>query len=291
MHPPRASRGLPALATLVALAAVSVIVAVLGASPPAVGATEALGAARSPGEPAFVASHRGGAAHAPENTLPAVSRAFDDGFDYVEVDVALTRDRVPVLLHDQTVDRTTDGAGELASLSWADVSALDAGAWFSPAYAGTRVPRVEEFLDLVAERNGRAIVELKGPWDGEAAAALVSAIEQRGLERSITVASFDARTLALVGSASPVLSRMVVLRALPDDVVHAASLAGVRGVIASRRAVAERPEVVAQLHEAGLRIAVYTLNSDEQWREATSLGVDGIITDDPTGLFRWQQDA
>ncbi|WP_159499903.1 glycerophosphodiester phosphodiesterase family protein [Microbacterium sp. 18062] len=286
-----APHGIPTLLTVGTLVAASLVVAALGSTPRAVGATEALGAVRSPGEQAFVASHRGGAVDAPENTLPAVAAAFDAGFAYVEVDVALSRDRVPVLLHDPTVDRTTDGTGAVADLTWAELARLDAGAWFSSSHAGTRIPRFEEFLDLVVVREGRALVELKGEWDAEAAASVVGAVEARGLDRSITVASFDARTLALVGAASTVLPRMMILRTLPDDIVVAASTAGVRGVIASRRAVLDRPEVVAELHDAGVRIAVYTLNSDDEWSEVTELGVDGIITDDPTGLERWQRTA
>src|SRR6478752_4437127 len=140
-----------ALLVVCVLAAASLVIAFLGASPARVSATELWGDPRTPGDAAFIASHRGGGATAPENTLPAISAALAGGFEYVEVDVALTADGHPVLLHDATVDRTTDGSGRLSALTLAQVRRLDAGSWFDPAFAGARVPPLAEFLDLLAQ--------------------------------------------------------------------------------------------------------------------------------------------
>ena len=287
--PAAAPERLRALLIVCVLAVASLVIAVLGASPARVSATELLGESRAAGEAAFIASHRGGGATAPENTLPAISAALAAGFDYVEVDVALTADRHPVLMHDPTVDRTTDGHGRLASLTLAQVKALDAGSWFDPAYAGTPVPTFGEFLDVLAGSGHRALIELKGRWDAADVGAAVAELTARGLERRVAVSSFDARTLAMAGSASRVLPRLFILRQLPDDVVGAATEARVRGLIIARRALLERPEVVDELHAAGIRVVVYTLNSDTQWDAVTALGVDGIVTDDPTTLSMWQQ--
>jgi glycerophosphoryl diester phosphodiesterase len=271
------------------LATLSLIIAFLGATPARVSATELLGETRAAGDEAFIASHRGGGATAPENTLPAISAALASGFDYVEVDVALTADRQPVLMHDTTVDRTTDGHGRLSSLTLAQVQRLDAGAWFHADYAGTAVPTFGEFLDVLAGTGQRAIVEFKGEWDAAAVHAAVAEVTARNLERRVAVSSFDARTLVMAGSASSVLPRLFILKHLPPDVVRAATEAGVRGLVVDRRAILERPEVVDELHAAGIRVVVYTLNSDTQWDEVTALGVDGIVTDDPATLSTWQQ--
>ncbi len=271
------------------LATLSLIIAFLGATPARVSATELLGETRAAGDEAFIASHRGGGATAPENTLPAISAALASGFDYVEVDVALTADRQPVLMHDTTVDRTTDGHGRLSSLTLAQVQGLDAGAWFHADYAGTAVPTFGEFLDVLAGTGQRAIVEFKGEWDAAAVQAAVAEVTARNLERRVAVSSFDARTLVMAGSASSVLPRLFILKHLPPDVVRAATEAGVRGLVVDRRAILERPEVVDELHAAGIRVVVYTLNSDTQWDEVTALGVDGIVTDDPATLSTWQQ--
>jgi glycerophosphoryl diester phosphodiesterase len=286
-----AARSAGPIAVVATLAIVSVAIALLGASPTPVSAREMLGATRGPGEPAFVASHRGDAENAPENTLPAVRSAIAAGLAYVEVDVALTADGAAVLMHDATVDRTTNGSGRLEHLRLAEVRALDAGAWFGPAFAGTPVPLVEEFLDVLAASGARALVELKGEWTQDAVARVVSAIEARGLERRVAAASFDARTLALVANESPVISRLAILRQVPDDVVGAARSLGVSGVMVRGRAVMAHPEIVDELHAAGVRVVVYTFNEDRDWREAIAIGVDGIVTDRPGPLSSWLADT
>lgn len=214
--PPR-TEGLPALLIVCVLAVVSVVIGAMGVTPSRVTAEELLGAARDPGEAAFVAGHRGGTAVAPENTLPAVREALRAGFEYVEVDLALTADGHAVLMHDRTVDRTTDGHGPVAALTLDEVRQLDAGSWFSRAFAGTEVPTATEFLDVLAGSRARAIVDLKGTWTREAAADLVDGLIERGLERVVAVASFDARTLAYVQARSEVVARLISLKELPPD--------------------------------------------------------------------------
>lgn len=278
-----------ALLIVCVLAVASLVIAFLGATPARVSSTELLGDTRTPGDAAFIASHRGGGATAPENTLPAIRAALAAGFDYVEVDVALTADRQPVLMHDATVDRTTNGRGRVAALTLTEVRALDAGAWFDPEFAGTPVPTFTEFLDVLDASTQRAIIELKGMWDAEAVASAISEVDARGLESRIAIASFDARTLALAESVSEVVPRLLILKHVPADVVSAAAEAGVRGVIVDHKAVLADPGLVDEVHAAGVRVVVYTLNSDAQWDEVTALGVDGIVTDDPGTLSRWQQ--
>ncbi len=282
---------LHALLIVCVLAVASLVIAFLGAAPTRVSATEALGAARTPGDAAFIASHRGGGATAPENTLPAIRAALATGFDYVEVDVALTADRHPVLMHDATVDRTTDGHGAVAALTLAEVRELDAGSWFDTRFAGTRVPTLTEFLDLLDVSGHRAIVELKGGWDAAAVAAAIAEVSSRDLERRVAISSFDARTLALAAAASEVIPRLLILKHLPDDVVRAAAEAGVRGIVVDRKALLQRPDVVDELHDADVRVVVYTLNKHAQWDAVTALGVDGIVTDDPGTLSHWQHAA
>ncbi|MGB4776998.1 glycerophosphodiester phosphodiesterase [Microbacterium sp.] len=285
----RTADRLPALLIVTALAVASIVIALVGVAPARVSAAELMGAERTPGEASFIAAHRGGSSMAPENTLPAVRAALVSGFGYVEVDLSLTADGVAVLMHDRTVNRTTDGEGSLASLTLAAVRTLDAGGWYSAAFAGTPVPTASEFLDVLAQLDGRAILDLKGVWTPEAADDLVGELAARGLERRVAVASFDARALAYVQARSDVIPRLLILKTLPTDIVPAALAVGARGVVVGRGALQARPEVVDELHEAGLRVVAYTLNSDRQWDAATSLGVDGIVTDDPGLLDHWQR--
>ncbi len=171
----------------------------------------------------------------------------------------------------------------------AEVRRLDAGASYSAAFAGTSVPTATEFLDVLARLDGKAILDLKGVWTPEAAATLVDEVAARGLERQVAVASFDARTLAYVQTHSRVISRLLILKSLPADVVDAALGVGARGIVVDRSALKAHPDAVDDLHAAGPRVVAYTLNSDRQWDAATTLGVDGIVTDDPGLLHHWQR--
>lgn len=275
------------LITVGVLAVLCIGIAVAAVVPRSVSTEELWGEARGPGEAAFVAAHRGDRSVAPENTLPAVQAAIDGDFDYVEVDTALTVDGVAVLLHDETLDRTTTGSGPLAAHTFEQVRALDAGSWFGEDFAGTPVPTLDEFLALLATSQKRGMVEMKGVWTPAAAAAFADALHAYGLDDRIAVASFDARTLALIEEAAPRVPRMAILRSLPEDTVAAARALGVRGIVASNKAILRSPEVIEQLHDAGLRVAVYTLNDDAKWQQALDIGVDGIITDEPRVLTKW----
>src|SRR5690606_26173734 len=122
-----------------------VLVFVLGPSANKSHATSMFGSLREPGDPALIAGHRGDRSAAPENTLPALQGALDGTMVYVETDIRLSADGVPVLIHDATVDRTTDGSGKVSDLSLAELQKLDAGSWHSKAFAGLRIPTLESF--------------------------------------------------------------------------------------------------------------------------------------------------
>ena len=108
------------------------------------------------------------------------------------MDVALTADRQPVLMHDARSTARPTATGGSPSLTLAEVRALDAGSWFDPEFAGTQVPTLAEFLDVLGASGHRAIVELKGLWDAEAVAAAIAEVAARNLERRVAIASFDA---------------------------------------------------------------------------------------------------
>ncbi len=108
-----------------------------------------------------VVGHRGASAHAPENTLASLRRAWELGAAWVEFDVKLTRDGVPILMHDAKLKRTTNGSGLVASLDYAAIARLDAGAWFPGAFAGERIPTLDEAVALLQELGLAANVEIK----------------------------------------------------------------------------------------------------------------------------------
>lgn len=243
---------------------------------------------RLPGEPAFIAGHRGDRADAPENTMPAFQAAFATGLDVVETDVQLTADGYPVLLHDPTVDRTTDGTGAIEDLTLAQVQQLDAGSWFAPEFAGTRIPQLGEFLDLLAATpRTRALLELKDFWTREQIAGILDDIYLRGVQNRVVFASFNFGSIENLASTAPAIPRVIIRRDLPADPVGLARFYGAIAIMTTPRSLETNPDAVADMHEAGLGVLLYTLNSQKRWREATDYGVDGIVTDRPGKLDAW----
>jgi len=247
-----------------------------------------MGTLRTPGQPAFVAGHRGDRADAPENTLPAFEAAFASGLDIVETDVQLTADGYAVLLHDATVDRTTDGTGAIEDLTLAQVQTLDAGSWFAPEFTGTRIPQLGEFLDLLAATpRTRALVELKDFWTRDDIEGVLADIFARGVQNRVVFASFNFNTVSNMADAAPAIPRVIIRRDLPADPVGLAQFYGAIAIMTSPWSLETNPDAVADMHEAGLGVLLYTLNSQKRWKEATEYGVDGIVTDAPSKLDDW----
>jgi glycerophosphoryl diester phosphodiesterase len=134
-------------------------------------------------------AHRGASKFAPENTLPALEKAIELGFEYIELDVRETRDGIPVLMHDKLVDRTTNGSGQLSDFNLKELKELDAGTWFSEEFAGIRIPTLEEALQLI---KGRACIywDTKGPPSG--ARKAVKLFRKYGFDRDCLLISFGA---------------------------------------------------------------------------------------------------
>lgn len=285
-HPMARAGARGVLAAAVTVASVLVVVLVPGAVH---ARTESLiGPLRLPGEPAFVTGHRGDRADAPENTMPAFLAAFEDGLRVVETDVQLTVDGEPVLIHDRTVDRTTDGTGAVEDLTLAEILALDAGSWFGPEFAGTRIPRLAEFLDLLAATPGStALVELKGYWTRDGIRRLLEDVYPRGVQDRVVFASFHLGTIANLGEAAPAIPRVIIRRDLPADPVGLVQFYDAIAIMTSPWSLETQPGAVGELHAAGLGILVYTLNDRKVWSEATAYGVDGIVTDAPGALDHW----
>lgn len=245
------------------------------------------GTLREPGQPAFIAGHRGDRASAPENTIPAIQAALDSSMEFVELDLQQTLDGEAVVIHDETLERTTSGEGVVAERTWAELQSLDAGAWYGAAFAGTRIPHFTDFVDVFQISRKKALVELKGIWSVDALEPVIAEIYAAGVQDRIVFASFEIGTLHNLVEAAPSLPRVVLRRVLPDDPVRLAHYYGAAAVMTRLAEVRDRPEVVEAMHAAGLGLLLYTLNSEERWTEALSYGVDGIITDEPSALDGW----
>ncbi|MGV8969042.1 MAG: glycerophosphodiester phosphodiesterase [Microbacteriaceae bacterium] len=275
------------LAPAVAITLALVLIATITPNASTVFASNVFGALRTPGDPAFVAGHRGDRAAAPENTIPALQSALDSALDFVETDVQLTHDGIPVLFHDETVDRTTNGRGLLAEHTFESLRALDAGSWYSEKYAGTVVPTFEEFLGIFSNSEKKALIELKGFWTAEEVTLVTDLIYSFRVHDRVTLASFNFGTLENIEEMAPAIPRVIIRRMLPADPVGLAQFYGAIAILTSPASLEENPEAVTDMHAAGLGLLLYTLNNEEKWSEAIGWGVDGIITDKPSSLDRW----
>jgi glycerophosphoryl diester phosphodiesterase len=271
-----------------ALTVATVLVMVLVPDAVQAYAPNMIGALRAPGEPAFVAGHRGDRADAPENTLPAFEAAFASGLSIVETDVQLTADGVPVLLHDSTVDRTTNGSGDISELTIDEVEKLDAGSWFDTSFRGTRIPRLADFLDLLAATpHKKALIELKEYWTPNDIRGVLDAIYLRGVQNRVVFAGKNLGTVSNLRDEAAAIPRVIIRRDLPADPVGLAAYYGAIAIMTSPWSLETYPDAVADMHAAGYGVLVYTLNSEKRWTEATSYGVDGIVTDAPSKLDGW----
>jgi glycerophosphoryl diester phosphodiesterase len=175
----------------------------------------------------------------------------------------------------------------VSELTLAELQALDAGSWYAKAFAGLRIPTLDSFLALLAASDKKALLELKGKWTADALAVVGTMVESHGLSSRVVLASFNLDTLAALHSAVPDLPRLVITRDLPEDPVALVLEFGAIGVVTSPPSVEADPTVIDRIHHAGFGILLYTLNKKQSWQSALALGVDGIITDQPSALDAW----
>jgi len=226
-------------------------------------------------------AHRGAGKLAPENTLAAFRLGASHGFRAFECDVKLSADGVPFLLHDATLQRTSSGKGIAGNLDWRALARLDAGAWHSRAYAGEPVPS----LDAIAAfclRNGHALnIEIKPTPGTDELTGKTVALEATRLWSGAAVppllSSFEPAALRAAQVAAPALPRALLLDSLRAGWFDEARALGCAGIV-TNYAVMDAA-VLAQVHAAGMRALVYTVNDPAEVLRLVGMGIDGIITD------------
>lgn len=228
-------------------------------------------------------AHRGDLAHAPENTLPAFQQAIQKGADGVELDAKLTADGHVIVIHDSTVDRTTDGKGRVASMTLEDIRKLDAGKWFDPKFTGTKVPLLEEVFETIG-RDKLINIELKNystPFNG-LVLKVCDLIKRHNNQSQIIFSSFYAFNLKIAAQALPEVSR--ALLAMPGSAgLWARSFGFMFGdfqALHPHISNATR-EQVQRAHRVKRRVHVWTANTPEDITRLRDWGFDGILTDDP----------
>ncbi len=231
----------------------------------------------------FVIGHRGAAGLAPENTLIGLRRARLEGAEWVEFDVKLTGDGTPVLFHDDTLNRTTSGRGQIGKCPYERIRKLEAGAWFGASFAGTRVPTFAEAIQTLAAEDLGANVELKpNPGQSKATAEVVCEIIATTWPANIpapVISSFDREAMAVARDMLPDTARAILFYGLPGDWERIVADLDCRVVHASNRHMTEA--VVAQVIAAGLQLRVFTVNDPVRAEKLRQWGVSSVFTDRP----------
>ncbi|MFI8006981.1 glycerophosphodiester phosphodiesterase [Streptomyces sp. NPDC086010] len=242
---------------------------------------------RPAGAPLTVIGHRGASSAAPENTLVSQEIARRGGADFIENDVQPSKDGVPYILHDATVDRTTDGTGPVRSLTSAQLDALDAGSWFAPHYKGARVPTLAAQLDDLRTRGGDLLLEIKGAHTKAEVSTIVDTIRSHGMTGRVFVQSFEVDALRYTHELAPDLPLGLLRSTLDADPVALAEELHLAAYNPEDGALGKKPSVIADLHKAGVAVMVWTVDNADRWKALESAGVDGIITNRPTELNGW----
>lgn len=226
-------------------------------------------------------AHRGASALAPENTLSALQLAAKLGASWVEFDVALTADQQVIVMHDESVTRTTDGCGAVHRLTWRQLRHLDAGSWFSPCYKGERIPLLSEWLDCAKMHSLSLNIECKAR-NSSAAEDLV-----KGVLECLSVTSFPIDRVLLSSSQIVCLQASYALksdltRALVCDAASQRDIATAKGLRCVslnadyRRITKQKCE---SIHHEGMACLAWTVNSEPEMQALYRLGVDGVFSD------------
>ncbi len=233
----------------------------------------------------LIFAHRGANRLCPENTLPAFEAAIALGADGVELDVQFSSDGQLLIIHDYSVDKTTDGQGRVVGQPYAELQKLDAGSWFGPQFAGTRIPTLDQVLDLL---QGRLLIniELKSlETVSTLGRDVVRCVREHGMVDQVVLSSFNPFTLRAAQRAGPEFE--TALLTAPDlpawmrsGLARRWSLA--RGLHPQFDMVDER--YLAAAAKRGMPVRPWTVNEEVDMRRMLGLGVDAIITDYPDRL-------
>jgi glycerophosphoryl diester phosphodiesterase len=234
-----------------------------------------------------IIGHRGACAYAPENTIESFRTAADMGVKWVETDVMLTRDSVPIIFHDDTLDRTTNGSGNVADRDWADIRELEAGSWFADSFSGIKIPTLDEALEAIIDLGLGLNLEIK-PTPGreietaEVALDILSRVWDD--HDKLLISSFQHVSLETVKDMAPEWSRGLLLwhDDMPADWEELAKYLDVASVnISDQLASREFIEEIIDLKKA---VCVYTINDSQRARQLQGWGVDAFFTDMPDVL-------
>ena len=229
----------------------------------------------------LIIAHRGCSGKAPENTMLAFRKALAMKVDFIECDVRPSKDREIMVIHDGTVQRTTNGRGEVSGLTREEIQRLDAGSWFSARFKDEKVPTLTEVLQLVKSSSCHLLIEIK---EGKGLPSsfereIVLAVQECEMQERVILQSFDPGVVGRIKAEDPSLAVGLLIRHSGTDWIADGQAAGAGTLAVKSRLI--NKEVIQQAHLHGLQVFVWTVNKASEIKRMLRLGADGIITDYP----------
>jgi glycerophosphoryl diester phosphodiesterase len=238
----------------------------------------------------LIVAHRGASAIAPENTLAAFRRAFQQGADMIELDVRMTKDYHLVVHHDRDVKRTTNGKGRIWDLTLQQLRLLDAGSWFHPRFAGEQIPTLRQVLEILPPHMK---VNIEAKTDGDPRRKLafeevcILILMEKKMEDRALVSSFDHRFVRKMHKLYPTIKTGALYMPVRDARKKPSSIAertGVSAFICSHTQLRQRFMEDAKAHR--IFTGAYVVNTIEQAEKVLHFGVDALVTDSPGKIDR-----
>ncbi len=235
-----------------------------------------------------IVAHRGGSLLAPENTLAAFNNAIQIGVAWIEIDVHRTRDKITVVIHDNTLDRTTNGKGSIDKTSFDKLRSFDAGCKFSDKFVGEKVPTLDETLALIAGKCN-LLIEIKNPDEsGEIEKDVVSLIQKHKAWSWCVVQSFNYPAVLKVHQLdAQIKTALLFVKPNIERIKNDAEMSFLSGINIYHRFASKR--TIEKIHALNKTVFAWTVNDSKRIRKMVGNGVDGIMTDDPQMMKELQK--
>ena len=236
-----------------------------------------------------VISHRGANKHAPQNTLPAFEKSIEIVVDGFETDIHVTKDGIPVVCHNYTIDETSDGKGLIAEMTLEELRKYDFGSYFSEKFKGTKIPTLEEFLTLCEGADIEILnIELKSPKQGETGIVqkTIDAVKSHGLFDKLIISSFDAKLLVEAKQIEPACKTGLLysLQTFSSSKVFFMPVTYASSIKADAlhpHFIHVTPGYVYRAHKKGIKVNVWTVDKSFLAKYLLLCKADGIITNTP----------
>jgi len=232
-----------------------------------------------------VIGHRGACAYAPENTLESILTAAEIGTEWVELDVMLTADDVPIIFHDDSLERTTNGSGNVAETPYSTIQALEAGSWYGDSFSGIKIPTLEEAIEVLVDKKLGLNLEIK-PTPGReretAEAALDILSHYWDDHERLLISSFQLQCLEVAHDMAPDWYRGVLFdddQEMPENWRDMVDYVEAATVNIGRKAATRT--LIEEIMDFEKAILVYTINDPQEARQLQSWGVDAVFSDNP----------